>query len=176
MEFLNERYKHSMRTSPIAQSIKILVSNYQRSTGIFYCVLFLVFCILISVGFSPRAQKLMMGKYHFMPRPFVQWAVLQFVPSMYNFKNDFYASVQPVSVNAELDGRREVQHFSINHYPLRMLYFRYSRQPLIMSQPFYVNIRTVFRNQEIVTSYVMITSPRDIQIHFLNTYEHTDGQ
>lgn len=162
-----------MRTPPIIHSIRILTSHPQRSTGILYGVFFLVFCVLIGVGVSPYIQKTMMRKFHFMPRPFAQWALLQFVPSMYNFRNDFFASTQPMAVNAQMEGKKEVLHFTVNHYPLRMWYFYYSRKPLILSIPVYANIRTTFRDQEITSSYMMASSPKVTRIHFLNAYEHS---
>ena len=165
-----------MRTSPVIKSLRILAVNPWQSTSIVYGLLLIVFCVLIGVGFCPLIQRAMMRKFHFMPRPFVQWAALQFVPSMYNFKNDLFLSRQPLSADARMDGKPGVQHMAVNHYPLRMLYFRYSRQSLVLPMPVYANIRTIFRNQEIVTSYMLTSSSQGIQIHFLNAYEHSYDQ
>ncbi|GEM_PF-6356545 len=165
-----------MERSPITKSIKFLSSCPQRSTSIFYGALFLVFCVLIGVGLCPDIQKTMMRKFHFMPRPFVQWAMLQFVPSMYNFKNDFFESLQPLPIDARMEDRPEVQHFTVNHYPLRMVYFYYSRQTFVFPKPVYVYIRTTFRKQEITTSYMMVSSSKGIQIYFLNAYEYSDNK
>ena len=165
-----------MEESPIAKSLKLLSAHPQRSTGLFYGTLLLIFCILIGLGSCPFIQKTLMRKFHFMPRPFAQWAALQFLPSMYNFKNDFLESPTPLPLDTRMEAGEDVKYFTVNHYPLRMLYFYDSRRRLIFSKPLYAYARTTFRQRQIVTSYAMVSSFQQIHIFFLNSYERFSGR
>ena len=161
------------KSSPLIQSLKFLSFNPKRSVSIFYGVLFCIVLLCMSINFFPSAQKIAMRKFHLTLRPFSIWALWQFVPSMYNFHNELFVTTEPLPLSLKGRDGQEVLHFSVNHYPLRMIYFTSSRRSAFMSPSLYLYLRSVYRQEEITTSYLIQTRLRPATIIFLNSYERS---
>ena len=88
-----------MYVSPLIQSLQRLDARKDRGAFVFYLVIFLIFAFLYFLPFSASVQKIAMRKSHLTLEPFSRWAVFQFVPAMYNFENEFFWSLEPLSEN-----------------------------------------------------------------------------
>lgn len=161
-----------MGQSPLAESLRLIFKQPDRGVFSFYAVLLFVFVLIAGVGFSPALQTMAMRKFHYVPQPFAQWALCQFFPSMYNFHNEVLISkhVLPSDYRGPLT---DTVRFAVNHYPLRMFYFVVSRAQIANHASFYIYTRTVYRRQEIVSSYMVTFLRRVIHISLINSYERS---
>ncbi len=155
---------------PLLQSLNRLDTRKDPAATIFYLILFLIFICIAAVPFSPHAQKTALSKFHLTLRPFEYWAATQFVPSMYNFHNEFYWSLEPLAGTLNPD-TPNAGHLTVNHYPLRMIVFTVNRRNAVMRQPVHVYLRSSYRGRERVTAYLLLTTPQNIHAQFLNAYE-----
>jgi len=80
--------------------------------------------LLLAVPLHDGAARLLMGKMH-LRGPFLRWAVLQLVPSMYNFANVARIEIPGAEPAAET--------IWLNHYPLRAITIL--RRPRIAGAP-----------------------------------------
>jgi hypothetical protein len=158
-----------MFVSPLIESLRRLEARKDSGALGLYLVMFFIFVFLSCLPFSATVQKMAMSKFHLTLRPFGRWAAVQFVPSMYNFQNEFYWSFDP----GLSQGLRGVNHYTVNHYPLRLLFFTTDRRPMLSSRPLYLYLRSTYRGRERVTSYLNLAGNRHIQIQFLNAYENS---
>lgn len=112
------------------QSLRNLNHRKDRATMIAYGVIMVTGLCLSFVPFSSQAQRLAMSKFHLKTRPFELWAVLQPVPSMYNFGNEIWVSRDPLTWERIEQGKLgpNVYHRWVNHYPLRILSFGEQRK------------------------------------------------
>jgi hypothetical protein len=157
--------------SPLMQSLRRLDIRKDFALVVFYLLWILVYVYISTIPFSKQAQQTALSKFHLTLRPFERWAAAQFIPSMYNFHNEFYWSLEPlngaVTPESPIAGR-----LTVNHYPLRMIVFTVNRRNAVMQRPIYVYLRSAYRGRERVTSYLLTTTPQNIQAQFLNAYEH----
>ena len=162
-----------MNRSPLIESLRLLSKHSDRSVAFFYAVSLFVFLLLAGINYSPFLQRMAMRKFHFVPQPFAQWAICQFFPSMYNFHNEILVSprVLPSDYQGALTG--DLVRLTVNHYPLRMLYFVVPRAQIFLHAPFYAYVRTVYRQQEIVSSYMVTASHQTIRLSLVNSYERS---
>lgn len=163
----------SRELSPLEQSWVILRKNPERPAIAFYAVLLLLMICLASIHVLPQMQKMAMRKFHYMPRPFYEWAIWQFLPSMYNFHNEILISPRMLVSDFQFPVPDDVLRFSVNHYPFRMIPFGLARSQVFLRMPFYVYTRSVFRNQSIMSSYTVTLLGYAIHVTLLNAYEHS---
>jgi hypothetical protein len=152
------------------RSLRQLDLRKDPSLAFFYLVLFLIYACLALIPFSTLAQRTVLSKFHLTLQPFEYWAATQFVPSMYNFHNEFYWSREPLSGTLSRDVL-SAGHLTVNHYPLRMIVFTVNRRSAVMRQPVHVYLRSSYRERERVTAYLLSTTPQNIHAQFLNAYE-----
>ncbi len=145
----------------------------ERPTVAFYAVLLMLMLCLLSIHILPQMQKLAMRKFHYTPRPFYEWALWQFLPSMYNFHNEILISPRMLVSDFQSPVESDVLRLSVNHYPLRLIPFSLSRSQVFLRMPFYVYTRSVFRNQSIMSSYSVTVLGYAIYVTLLNAYEHS---
>ncbi len=162
-----------MNRSPLIESLSLLLKHFDRGVVLFYSMLLAIFLLLAGINYSPYLQKMAMRKFHFVSQPFAQWALCQFFPSMYSFQNEILISqyVLPSDYQGSLTG--DSVRLTVNHYPLRMLYFAVPREQIVSHAPFYAYARTVYRQQEIVSSYIVTASRQAIRLSIVNSYERS---
>ena len=162
-----------MSRSPLSESLQLLSKHSDRGVAFFYAVLFAIFLLLAGISYSPCLQRMAMRKFHFVSQPFTEWAFCQFFPSMYSFHNEILVSprVLPSDYQGPLSGN--LVRLTVNHYPLRMLYFVVPRAQIAAHAPFYAYVRTVYRQQEIVSSYIVTASHHTIRFSLVNSYERS---
>jgi len=96
--------------------------------------------LLLAVPVRDDAARLMMGKLQ-LRGPFVRWAALQLLPSMYNFTN---------VVRLETPGSEiPVETFWLNHYPMRVL--TYMRRIELARYPATLTTQTRFGRLSVAT-------------------------
>jgi hypothetical protein len=148
--------------------------NKDKGAVVFYAALLAVFIFISCLPFSSALQKTAMAKFHLTVKPFGRWALLQFVPAMYNFQNEVYWSFTPLAELSDPALSGMSTHLSVNHYPLRMIYFRMNRQAVIYDRPVYIYLRSLYRGRQLITSYLLLTTPRQVRVQLLNTYERLE--
>lgn len=151
-----------------------LAKRSDRAVVLFYGLFFVFIFTIALANFSPFLQRTAMRKFHFLPRPFAEWALSQFFPSMYNFHNEVLFSPRLMPSDFRQPRERDQIIFTVNHYPLRMVYYSLLRQDIFRKLPVYVYTRTLFRGQEIVSSYIVTPVDSVIHIMLLNAYERFD--
>lgn len=104
--------------------------------------------LLLAVPLHDDAARLMMTKFH-LRGPFARWAVLQLVPSMYNFTNVVGIERAVPQAASEV--------FWVNHYPLRAI--TYMRRVALAEAPATVTAVTRYGDSVIATR--CRTSPHD---------------
>ena len=107
--------------------------------------------LLVAVPLHGDAARLVMGKLE-LRGPFVRWAALQLVPSMYNFTNVVRIE-QP-------DARTPVETFWVNHFPLRAI--TYMRRIQLARSPATITTETRYGRLSVATR--CRTAPRDGRI------------
>lgn len=160
-----------MEKSPLIISLQLLAQRRDRTVVSFYVLFFVIIMTIALASFSPFLQRTAMRKFHFLPRPFAEWALSQFFPSMYNFHNEILFSPRLMPSDFRQPRERDQIIFTVNHYPLRMVYYSLLRQDIFRKLPVYVYTRTLFRGQEIVSSYIVTPVDRITHIMLLNAYE-----
>lgn len=153
--------------------LKDLIRQKDVSTSVFYSLIFGISLFLAFLPFSRENQMLIMEKFHLRSPSFAQWSILQFVPSMYNFSNEVWLSPSPLSKTAVDGGEilpQGAQHFWMNHYPIRIIYFSlgHRRDLVKKGKPVYALVRSRFRGHELVTRYKIYL--RGSEIHLVRVY------
>lgn len=156
------------------ESIRALKERSNLWVLIFYRVLLIVYVIVLAVAFVPQVQSTMMKKFHPGVLPFGQWAICQFLPSMYNFKNEMIISQRSLPLNFKGPIDQGALKFSVNHYPLRMIYFSNVRKAVYQHLPMYIYLRNAYRGREIISSYLIEKSSMGGYPVLLNVYEYVD--
>src|SRR5690242_8593529 len=114
--------------SPLSQSLKKLDATKDGLTIFLYAVIFALFLFLSCLPFSGVVQKTIMSKFHLTLQPFERWAAAQLIPSMYSFENKLFWSYQNRGMAFDIPS---VPRVSVNHYPLRMLFFTTNRRAAV---------------------------------------------
>lgn len=96
--------------------------------------------LLLAVPLGGRAARLMMAKLH-LRGSFARWALLQPIPSMYNFTN--------VVRIETAGGEPATETFWVNHYPLRAI--TYVRRARLARRAATVTAETRFGGLSLVT-------------------------
>jgi hypothetical protein len=170
---LNANNKTTHR-SPLLESLSRLDLRKDKSAAVFYAVLLFIFIFLAFLPFSGSVQRLLMGKFHLTLKPFSGWAVTQLLPAMYNFENKLFWSAEMLNENLLANPAPGVYHLSVNHYPMRMVYFTPHRKAVVFSRPLYIYLQSAYRGRAFVTSYLISSTPQNIHVQFLNAYERLD--
>ena len=142
-------------------NIKILRETVKENdilSASFYLAIFLVSLFLISMPFCPWSQRQIMEKFHLKNGSFGEWALFQFVPSMYNFVNETWVSQRPFANDFDDDwnkNRPDAIHYWLNHYPLRYATFSSDMRSkyLGIGQPTYLYIRSRYRGNDFISVY-----------------------
>lgn len=129
-------------------------------TILFVCLLVFNATVLLCLPFSATIQSKVMEKFHLRFSSFGEWAVWQFVPSMYNFANEILISHRPVTSRALASGKAwaptQANRFSVNHYPLRYVTFSLTNRRLLRGQlPAYIYLRSRYRQTELISVYLL---------------------
>lgn len=157
----------------LIESLKSLKKHFRWSVVLFYSILLSLYLIVAGVNFFSCMQSLAMKKFHLGAHPYGRWAMCQFFPSMYSFQNEILIS--PRLLTDAFQGRSgpDLVRITVNHYPMRMIYFSNDRVNIARHIPVYVYLRSRFRNKEMVSSYVIFGSNQFLRTRLLNFYEHT---
>jgi hypothetical protein len=158
----------------LIESIKALKIRFKLVVVMFYSILLGLYIIVGGVNFCSFMQSMSMKKFHLGVHPFGRWAMCQFFPSMYSFHNEILISPRLLPADFKTASSPELVRFTVNHYPMRMIYFTNERQDLTKHLPFYVYLRSRFRNKEMVSSYIIYGSKLLLKTRLLNFYERTD--
>lgn len=162
-----------MEQSPLEQSLRLLRKNPEPWTVLFYAALMGMIVCVASINFVPAMQKQAMRKFHYKLSPFYEWAAWQLIPSMYSFHNEILLSPSMLVSDFSLPLDKDVLRLSVNHYPMRIVTYSLSRSQLFVRMPFYVYLRSSFRDQSIVSSYSVTLSGYAMQVILLNAYERS---
>jgi len=124
-------------------------------TPIFYLILIINTLFLASLPVCPWARRAIMEKFHLKSPSIFQFSLLQFVPSMYSFANEFLVSTQRIP--GGLGEATKARHAWVNHYPLRYATFGMNiRQPYFQDGlPRYYYARSRYRGEEMDSLYVI---------------------
>jgi len=157
---------------PLVESLKRLNPDKDRGVFVFYVFIAAIAAFLCCLPFSTSIQRIMMSKFHLTLNPFSRWAAAQCVPSMYNFKNEVFWSFQPqISFNR---ADPMTPHLAVNHYPMRMIFFTGDRRGAVFHEPLYIYLRSTYRGRELVTSYLLTSTPQRLYVQFLNIHERSE--
>jgi hypothetical protein len=113
----------------------------------------------------PAVAKTSMERFHLMTGSFGVWAILQPIPSMYNFANDFeIRQLRPGEMNtllsdpllaSPLDEAHDfgkIHEEYINHFPARVFTFSSHRQPSCeRREDLWLVTRSNYRGQQVET-------------------------
>ena len=159
--------------SIVFTAIKQAFVQREVSAALLYSVIILVALFIITLPFSRQTQGLLFEKFQLKTRSFVQWSVLQVIPSMYSFANEVWKSPVPFSDQFDPDqipANQPYQHYWINHYPLRYITFSLTnRQKYIhLNTPYYINIRSRYHNNQLVSSYRINPKANRLYIEKIN--------
>ncbi|MBL8014455.1 MAG: hypothetical protein JNN05_11470 [Candidatus Omnitrophica bacterium] len=155
----------------LSESLKALKQNGNKSVGLFYSVLLLSYLTLVSVIFFGPVQSMMMKKFHPGVLPFGQWAMCQFLPSMYSFKNEIIVSPRLLPTDFNQTPGSDSARYSVNHYPMRIIYFSNVRASFFPHLPVYVYLRNTYRGREVVSSYCIQKNQNGACPILLNMHE-----
>ena len=129
--------KFPLHLSLIAHSFK----GQTIATKLFYALLIGAAMLLFSKCIFPASTKTFSRQFHLNSSSYTEWALLQTLPAMYNFSNEFWYTPYPYDEETmddieagALDEIRHdapfsiIEHYYINHYPLRLLTFNLNRR------------------------------------------------
>ncbi len=114
------------------------------------CLYLLLACLFIfyaTVPCSPHVQAWYMQKFHPGRMPFLVWAPMQLVPSMYSFEN-----------RLEIKSSRGNSTVWTNHYPMHFLFFRFDRSVMKAGGPYDVELISQYRDVILKTRYRVLWS------------------
>lgn len=160
--------KNHLNHIALVRYFRQAVNSKDIPTVSFYSIIMLISFFLISLPFCPWSQQQIMEKFHLRSSSFFKWSALQFVPSMYNFANEFWLTPTPLSKDI-LEKREEApqtsRHMWVNHYPLRLMTFSLTqRRKLFQSKGTHlIYLKSSFRDNTMISAY-KIESMRG-QIH-----------
>ena len=124
---------------------------------IFRATICLIYFVLALKLFVPSIQRKFIEQFHHVRTPFGAWALMQFVPWMYNCGNEVWISVSPLSsevvANSVPPG---VYHTWLNHHPLRIVTFALYRNIFFDgAEKRFLMARSRYQNQEVVSLYIL---------------------
>lgn len=143
-----------MKVFDIDSLISVFRQKKAGDTQFFFAFLGVAAALLLIMFFSPRVQIMMMKKMHLRNDSFLQWALLQPVPSMYNFNN---------TIRIDPDGLVG----QMNHFPLRAITYRpMVRKSLAESgRRFFVTVKSTYRGAELVSQFELTSTPPSLVLH-----------
>lgn len=140
-----------------------------------FSILIIVAAIWMAlVPFNAMVRETHMRRFHASTGSFPAWAVLQAVPSMYNFYNERW----PVYGDASLDEflAQSGPGLAVNHYPLSGLTYPFA--PGESTGPQGMVLRSRYRGATLATRYRILTTATGARVEFVEERftENTDGQ
>ena len=118
-----------------------------KSTKLFYAAFALVALIQLSKFIFPSKH---LKQFHLNSSTFIEWAVLQSVPSMYNYSNRIWLSpdyFDPLTLEEIVRGDFDFDGIQMNHYPARVLTFRMDRKEVLGDKIKSVYMRSKFAGE-----------------------------
>ena len=87
---------------------------------------------------------------------FMEWSIIQILPSMYNYSNAFWISdfsYQQEEFNDIKDGLYDHNKIQVNHYPLKIISFTNSREHFFSTHPKSFYVKSSFRGISLMRAY-----------------------
>lgn len=155
--FMLKRYFAEL---PLIKLIRHACRYRWRGTMLFLTLIFSAAVFLAALPVVPSIQRAVMAKFHLQYHSFPLWSLLQFVPSMYNFANEGWFSGKDF-VPPETPKSARVWHVWVNHYPLRLIYFRTDRGVYFVASDLwrYATLRSRYQNISLITHYYLRVLP-----------------
>ena len=153
---------------PLIQSLRTLKLKDDCLTVVFYGLILFICFLLVLTPLVPHVQELLMSKFHLATGSVELWALLQFIPSMYNFGNEIWISQRPLTWDMINEGQwgKDVDHRWVNHYPLRILFFGDQRK-YFKPGIYFIYIRSQYRAQVLRSSFRMVVDGNRLSIERL---------
>lgn len=108
---------------------------------LFYGLIVLLYLIISCKLLFVSVQRESLKQFHLKTKTFSQWALMQLVPSMYNYENEYWYFNY---------------HGWANHYPLRVITFNsYRKQSVDYLDGHLVTIRSRYRSQDLFSEYMI---------------------
>lgn len=125
-----------------------------------FCLVGAVVCfsaVLLALPFSATLRSAAARRFHLAEWPLSAWALVQPLPSMYNFENAWEVTFTPRGT-APQDLCRDMFHGFINHH----IFNRVLLQRAALEQcglPARVRFRTTFRSTTVESRYLLTPTP-----------------
>lgn len=127
---------------------RIFVMGRGYSTYLLGGLLALAAALSLAMGLSAPLQKAWMKNMHLRTKSYPQWVLMQPLPKMYNFDNEFWYQIPPEQADWEST------YFRINHYPTRALTFGLQRYyTLSYEGPYQTFLRSTYRDSCLTSAY-----------------------
>jgi len=155
--------------------VSVIRSSFReksRSASCFFLLIFCSYLLILGKLIVPQVQQRFMAQYHLTAQSFISWALLQPVPSMYSFANEFWWTDHPSwnllpedPYHEDMQGRYQW----LNHYPLRPMTFTLNRHAFVRyHDPQYALLRSSFRAQTLETIYKIEKKENGIHLIRIN--------
>ncbi len=137
-------------------------------------LLFAIVATSIWIVLNPLSQtvrEVSLQRFHLANRGFAQWAILQPVPTMYNFENRYWVSERPLS---EIELARPIENVinqdfrtrQANHFPARLFTFGDSRKFYLENRGrHFLYLSSRYRGNELKTVFEAVPTERGYQLH-----------
>lgn len=137
-------------------------------THTFYALLAFVAIVLFSKFISDKAKVVFLNQFHLKQSSFPLFAAAHFIPPMYNFANEFWYSHQLIDF-AQMENNtmpaKNVMHFWVNHYPLRIITFNLLRSFYFTQKDSqYIYVRSRFMNLTLRSIYRLQNNGSTLEI------------
>lgn len=160
--------KELLKKIPLIQALLRLKKERQLSTFCLYGSIFLVSLTLIAKALNPSLQMIFLKQFHLRSTSFIQWGLLQFVPSMYNYGNEVWISIPELQQEQliQIDSTEPpIVYLFVNHYPLRVVTFAFAREYYFDPEGFnYIYLRSGYRGLSLSSQFQVIKKPSVIFI------------
>lgn len=128
-----------LKIVPLLNALKTLKGSPIRGLRIFYGVVGVFYIVIACKFFIIPLQKESLKQFHLKTQNFPQWALMQLVPSMYNYQNEYWW---------------EGYHGWTNHFPLRVVTFSFYRPQIYTSMPGkLIKVQSTYQKQSLESSY-----------------------
>lgn len=135
-------------------------AHWRQSPGACFFVSILV-VLYIGIALKlivPQWRERGLAQFHLIADSYLQWALLQPVPAMYNYANEIWISDGPrqgPEGHPRAKDDREY-HAWLNHYPLRGVSFNWDRDVIVKTRGYkYITLRSRYRGSSLETGYYL---------------------
>lgn len=137
----------------------------------FITVVFLLYVYISLKLFAPDLRERAISQFHLTCPTFIEWAVNQPIPAMYNFANEIWIGSRPKNVTKEFPAGSRFKHYYtwVNHYPLRVITFSWYRSMILTDVDYkYISLRSAYRGTFLETCYYL--NVKDGQVYMERVY------